>query len=92
MDNTQELTLTPSTQELIIQNFVAKAGTAMADVPSAPLHVLCHTVAMARLAFGPCMSVQAPPNLAPDGAASWSALLAAGINDWGGASSRLVTP
>lgn len=77
-------------QELIIQNFVAKAGTAMADVPSAPLHVLRRTVAMTRLAFGPVMSVQAPPNLAPDGAASWSALLAAGINDWGGASLQLV--
>jgi 2-iminoacetate synthase ThiH len=58
----------------------------MADVPSAPLHVLRRTVAMARLAFGPVMSVQAPPNLAPDGAASWSARLASGINDWGGAS------
>ena len=56
----------------------------MEHTPPAPLGVLRRTVALARLAFGPYMSVQAPPNLAPDGAASWPLLLSAGINDWGG--------
>jgi 7,8-didemethyl-8-hydroxy-5-deazariboflavin synthase CofG subunit len=53
---------------------------------SVPLIEIRWTVAMARLIFGPQMSLQAPPNLTPSGAPSWGALIASGINDWGGVS------
>jgi FO synthase len=50
-------------------------------------------VAAARLLFGGAMSIQAPPNLTPaegqggdELAASWKALIDAGINDFGGIS------
>eukprot|EP00887_Chlorella_sp_A99_P004818 scaffold4.g4818.t1 len=68
--------------ELIIQNFRAKRGTAMAAAPEPPLEELLWTVA-------------APPNLTPEpddsggssgAGAGWARLLAAGINDWGGIS------
>lgn len=75
-------------QDLIIQNFRAKPGTRMAHAPEPPLEELLWTLAAARLAFGPGMSIQAPPNLsAPE---SLPRLVAAGINDWGGVSP--VTP
>lgn len=74
-------------QEIIIQNFRAKPGTRMADAPEPDLADLQWTIAVARLIFGPAMSIQAPPNLSADGA---EALVAAGINDWGGVSP--VTP
>ena len=51
-------------QELIIQNFRAKRGTAMAGAPEPPLEELLWSVAIARLLFGPAMNIQAPPNLA----------------------------
>ena len=50
-------------QELIIQNFVPKPGTRMADVPAPPFEELLWTIAVARLLFGPEMNIQAPPNL-----------------------------
>jgi FO synthase len=74
-------------QELIIQNFRAKPGTKMAGAPEPALEEQLWTVAAARLLFGPGMSIQAPPNLQPDGLAQ---LVNAGINDWGGVSP--VTP
>ncbi len=74
-------------QELIIQNFRAKPGTKMADAPEPAMEEQLWTVAVARLLFGPSMSIQAPPNLRPEGLA---ALVRAGINDWGGVSP--VTP
>src|ERR1700736_1888524 len=74
-------------QELIIQNFKAKPGTKMADAAEPPIEEQLWTVAVARLLFGPGMSIQAPPNLRPQGLAS---LVRAGINDWGGVSP--VTP
>jgi len=74
-------------QEIIIQNFRAKPGTRMADSPEPSLEEHLWTVAIARLLFGPHMSVQAPPNLQPQALA---ALVRAGINDWGGVSP--VTP
>jgi FO synthase len=74
-------------QELIIQNFRAKAGTRMAAAPEPALEEQLWTVAVARLLFGPRMSIQAPPNLQPEGLSS---LVRAGINDWGGVSP--VTP
>ncbi len=52
-------------QELIIQNFVPKKNTAMADTAELPFTELLWTVAVARLLFGPSMNVQAPPNLTP---------------------------
>ncbi|KAK9855445.1 hypothetical protein WJX84_009597 [Apatococcus fuscideae] len=81
-------------QELIIQNFAAKKGTAMENHPEPQLSELQWTIAMARLIFGPNMNIQAPPNLTPGPGVSsaqgledsWRALLDAGINDWGGAS------
>ena len=47
-------------QELIIQNFRAKQGTAMAATPEPPLSDLLWTVALARLLLGPqvCAGVQ----------------------------------
>ncbi|MGH8205587.1 MAG: 7,8-didemethyl-8-hydroxy-5-deazariboflavin synthase CofG, partial [Steroidobacteraceae bacterium] len=74
-------------QELIIQNFKPKPGTRMAAASAAPLHEQLWTIAVARLLFGPAMSIQAPPNLQPDALAS---LIGAGVNDWGGVSP--VTP
>ncbi len=74
-------------QELIIQNFRAKAGTKMAAAPEPNLEEQLWTIAVARLLFGPSMSLQAPPNLRPE---ALSSLVRAGINDWGGVSP--VTP
>lgn len=74
-------------QEIIVQNFLPKADTKMADAPAAPLDELSWTIAMARLIFGPDMSIQAPPNL-NDG--KLGPLIDAGINDWGGVSA--LTP
>jgi FO synthase len=74
-------------QEVIIQNFRAKAGTRMAAVPHADHDELLWTVAVARLILGAQMNIQAPPNLSGAGCGE---LIAAGINDWGGISP--VTP
>ena len=74
-------------QELIIQNFRAKPGTKMANAAEPDLQEQLWTIAVARLLFGPGMSIQAPPNLQPDGL---ERLVRAGINDWGGVSP--VTP
>jgi len=74
-------------QEVIIQNFRAKADTRMAAAPEPPLEEHLWTIAVARLLLGPDMSIQAPPNLRPGALA---ALVRAGVNDWGGVSP--VTP
>ncbi|MGX1101049.1 5-amino-6-(D-ribitylamino)uracil--L-tyrosine 4-hydroxyphenyl transferase CofH [Amorphus sp. MBR-141] len=74
-------------QEIIIQNFRAKAGTRMANAPEPDLADQLWTIALARFVFGPAMSIQSPPNLRGDGLAE---LIGAGINDWGGVSP--VTP
>lgn len=52
-------------QEVIIQNFRAKKGTAMARAAEPSLIELEWTIAMARLVFGASMNIQAPPNLTP---------------------------
>ena len=70
-------------QEIIVQNFRAKPETKMAQAPEPDLKELLWTIAMARLIFGPAMSVQAPPNLSPG---VLPQIVAAGINDWGGVS------
>jgi FO synthase len=74
-------------QEVIVQNFRAKARTPMATVQEPPLDDLLWTIAMARIILPPEVSLQAPPNLSD---ASFPRLLDAGINDWGGVSP--VTP
>ncbi|MBN8899506.1 MAG: 5-amino-6-(D-ribitylamino)uracil--L-tyrosine 4-hydroxyphenyl transferase CofH [Rhodospirillales bacterium] len=70
-------------QEVIVQNFRAKPGTRMETHEEPTAEDFCRTIAVARLAFGPAMSIQAPPNLSPD---ILPRLVAAGINDWGGVS------
>ena len=70
-------------QEIIVQNFRAKPGTKMRSAPEPDLDELLWTIAVARIVFGPVMSVQAPPNLSPG---VLSQIVAAGINDWGGVS------
>jgi FO synthase len=74
-------------QEIIVQNFAPKPGTKMAHAPAPSLDEHLWTIAIARLLFGPAMSIQAPPNLQPEGLKQ---LIDAGINDWGGVSP--VTP
>ncbi|WP_426566962.1 bifunctional FO biosynthesis protein CofGH [Angustibacter sp. McL0619] len=71
-------------QEVIVQNFLPKAGTEMRD--AAPCQAQDHqrAIAIARLVLDPSVHVQAPPNLTDvDGLA---ALVAAGVDDWGGVS------
>ncbi|HIC70798.1 MAG TPA: 7,8-didemethyl-8-hydroxy-5-deazariboflavin synthase subunit CofG, partial [Alphaproteobacteria bacterium] len=70
-------------QEIIIQNFRAKPDTKMADAPEPDLNELMWTIAIARIAFGSTMNIQAPPNLSPN---VFGRLIEAGINDWGGVS------
>lgn len=69
-------------QEVIIQNFRAKNGTAMADAPEPSKIDMLRTLAVARLILSPSISLQAPPNLEQD----YQDYLRAGINDWGGIS------
>lgn len=70
-------------QEVIIQNFRAKADTPMGGVPDAAVEEMRWTVAVARIILGPDMNLQVPPNLS---AVDYPDYLAAGINDWGGVS------
>jgi FO synthase len=70
-------------QEIIVQNFRAKPDTKMANAPEPDLNELLWTIAVARIIFGPEMSVQAPPNLSPG---VLEKIVDAGINDWGGVS------
>jgi FO synthase len=74
-------------QEIIIQNFRAKANTRMANAPEPDLDDLLWTIAIARIIFGAAMNIQAPPNLSPG---TYQHLIASGLNDWGGVSP--VTP
>jgi FO synthase len=70
-------------QEIIVQNFRAKPDTRMVNAPEPDLDDMLWTLAVARIVFGPDMSIQAPPNLSPG---CLPDLVAAGINDWGGVS------
>nr|WP_268237490.1 bifunctional FO biosynthesis protein CofGH [Williamsia phyllosphaerae] len=71
-------------QEVIIQNFRAKSDTAMRSVPDADIDEFIAAVAVARVLLGPSMRIQAPPNLVS--AQECAALIAAGVDDWGGVS------
>ena len=70
-------------QEVIVQNFVPKPGTAMHRAKPPETDEYLATIAVTRIAFGPRMHVQAPPNLSDD---RYPRLLDAGIDDWGGVS------
>jgi FO synthase len=53
-------------QEVIIQNFRAKKGTAFENLKEPSLDDFLWTIAAARLILGKYMSIQAPPNLTPE--------------------------
>ncbi len=75
-------------QEVIVQNFRAKADTAMRHADDLGLEEYRAAVAVTRLVLGPKARVQAPPNLVdtqPD-SGECRALLEAGVDDWGGVS------
>ena len=69
-------------QEVIVQNFLPKPGTAMFRAAPCPPDDLVWAIAAARLVLPPSVHVQAPPNLSDD----LAPLLDAGIDDWGGVS------
>ena len=69
-------------QEVIVQNFLPKAGTAMHLRPPCPTDDYLDAIATARLVLPPEVHLQAPPNLSDD----FGRLLDAGIDDWGGVS------
>jgi FO synthase len=69
-------------QEVIVQNFRPKPGTAMAAAPAPSLDEYLWTIAAARVLLDPSIHLQAPPNLTED----FGVLLEAGIDDWGGVS------
>ncbi len=73
-------------QEVIVQNFLPKAGTAMHLAPPCPEDEYLWSVTVARLLLPAAIHLQAPPNLSDD----FGRLLDAGIDDWGGVSP--VTP
>jgi FO synthase len=69
-------------QEVIVQNFLPKAGTAMHQAPPCSTEDFLDAIALARLILPPEIHLQAPPNLSDD----FGVLLDAGIDDWGGVS------
>ena len=69
-------------QEVIVQNFLPKAGTAMHASPACPHEDYLDAIALARLVLPPDIHLQAPPNLTED----FGQLINAGIDDWGGVS------
>ena len=69
-------------QEVIVQNFLPKAGTAMHASPRCPDDVYLEAIALARLILPEDVHLQAPPNLSDD----FGVLLDAGVDDWGGVS------
>src|ERR671922_33038 len=71
-------------QEVIVQNFLPKPGTAMRDAAPPEQEEYLAAVATTRIVMGPRMSVQAPPNLSD--VHGQRRLLAAGVDDWGGVS------
>ena len=69
-------------QEVIIQNFRAKADTRMRRSAEPIPRWFARVVAVTRWLLGPRMHVQVPPNLTE----SYEVYLEAGIDDWGGVS------
>ena len=70
-------------QEVIVQNFRAKPGTAMHAAPEPREEEFLAAIAVARVVLGPAANVQAPPNLSDP---NYPRLIDAGINDFGGVS------
>jgi FO synthase len=70
-------------QEVIVQNFRAKADTRMRKAEEPDHQELLWTAAAARYVLGGEMNIQVPPNLSDH---RFADLLSAGINDWGGIS------
>lgn len=70
-------------QEVIVQNFRAKPGTAMSAHSEPGVEYVMWAVAAARVILGPGANIQVPPNLS---ARDYPRFLLAGINDWGGVS------
>lgn len=73
---------TGAIQEVIIQNFRAKADTRMRHSAEPVPQWFARVVALARWIMGAEANVQVPPNLTE----SYEIYLEAGINDWGGVS------
>ena len=73
---------TGAIQEVIIQNFRAKADTRMRHHAEPVPRWFARVVALARWVMGAEANVQVPPNLTD----SYEIYLDAGINDWGGVS------
>ena len=73
---------TGAIQEVIIQNFRAKADTPMRRSAEPVPRWFARVVALARWIMGAEASIQVPPNLTE----SYEIYLEAGINDWGGVS------
>ncbi|MFN8019562.1 MAG: bifunctional FO biosynthesis protein CofGH [Acidimicrobiales bacterium] len=69
-------------QEVIVQNFLPKPGTAMHQAPPCPTEDFLEAIALARTILPPEVHLQAPPNLSDD----FGVLIDAGIDDWGGVS------
>ncbi|MEM8923761.1 MAG: 5-amino-6-(D-ribitylamino)uracil--L-tyrosine 4-hydroxyphenyl transferase CofH [Actinomycetota bacterium] len=69
-------------QEVIVQNFLPKPGTAMWRHDPCPDDAYHRAIAMARLVLPDTVHLQAPPNLSDD----FGVLLDCGIDDWGGVS------
>jgi len=73
---------TGAIQEVIVQNFRAKADTPMRRTAEPIPRWFARVVALARWIMGPEANIQVPPNLTE----SFEIYLEAGINDWGGVS------
>jgi FO synthase len=71
-------------QEVIVQNFLPKPGTAMRDEPPCDREEYLWSIAAARLILPDDIHLQAPPNLSD--VDELAPMLAAGIDDWGGVS------
>ena len=69
---------------MIVQNFRAKPDTAMRHIDDLGLEEYRAAIAVTRIVLGPKARVQAPPNLVD--LEECRALLAAGVDDWGGVS------
>ena len=69
-------------QEIIVQNFRAKADTRMRGSAEPTVDYFARAVALARWIMGAEMNIQVPPNLTD----RYEVYIEAGINDWGGVS------
>ncbi|OFW54116.1 MAG: 7,8-didemethyl-8-hydroxy-5-deazariboflavin synthase subunit CofG [Actinobacteria bacterium RBG_16_67_10] len=69
-------------QEVIVQNFRAKADTPKRRDAEPTVQYFARVVAVARWILGPSTNLQVPPNLTE----RFEVYLDAGINDWGGVS------